>query len=69
MAIQANRTYVASIQNQQQVCDGLDSLGDSASKLWNVARWTVDRVWEATGEIPNEGTLKAYMKPDPAGRI
>jgi len=55
-------TYVASIQNQQQVCDGLDSLGDSASKLWNVARWTVDRVWEATGEIPNEGTLKAYMK-------
>jgi len=62
MVIQATRTYVASIQNQQQVCGGLDSLGDSASKLWNVARWTVDRVWEATGNIPDEGTLKAYMK-------
>ena len=62
MVIQATRTYVASIQNQQQVCDGLDSLGDSASKLWNVARWTVDRVWDASGEIPDEGTLKAYMK-------
>jgi len=40
----------------------LDSLGDSASKLWNVARWTADRIWDETGEIPDEGTLKAYMK-------
>ncbi|PHQ46825.1 transposase, partial [Halorubrum sp. C3] len=26
MAIQATRTYVGSIQNHRQVCDGLDSL-------------------------------------------
>ena len=62
MAIEVTRTYVGSIQNQRQVCDGLDSLGDSASKLWNVARWTADRIWDETGEIPDEGTLKAYMK-------
>jgi len=47
------RTYVCSIQNHRQVSDGLDSLGDSASKIWNVARWTADRIWDATGEIPN----------------
>ncbi len=40
----------------------LDALGDAASKLWNVARWTVDRVWDALGEIPDEATLKAYLK-------
>ena len=28
------RTYVGSIQNHRQVSDGLDSLGDSASKIW-----------------------------------
>jgi hypothetical protein len=33
MAIEATRTYVGSIQNHRQVCDGLDSLGDSASKI------------------------------------
>ena len=62
MAIKATRTYVGSIQNHQQVCDGLDSLGDSASKIWNVARWTADRIWDATGEIPNGSVLKSYMK-------
>jgi len=62
MAIQVTRSYVGSIQNRQQVCDGLDSLGDSASKLWNVARWTAGRVWDEIGKIPDEGTLKAYMK-------
>jgi putative transposase len=61
MAIEVTRTYVGSIQNQRQVSDGLDSLGDSASKIWNVARWMVDRIWDATGEIPDEGTLKAYL--------
>jgi len=40
MAIKATRTYVGSIQNHQQVCDGLDSLGDSASK--NLERRTMD---------------------------
>jgi len=39
MAIQATRTYVGSIQNQQQVYDGLDSLGDS---LQNLERRTMD---------------------------
>jgi len=38
MAIQATRTYVASIRNQQQVQSDLDSLGFAASKLWNIAR-------------------------------
>jgi len=69
MAIQVTRTYVGDIQNHQQVQSDLDSLGDAASKIWNVARWTADRVWEATDEIPDEGTLKAYMKPVTAGRI
>ena len=56
------RTYVGSIQNHRQVSDGLDSLGTSASKIWNVARWTADRIWDATGEVPDEGPLKSYMK-------
>ena len=44
MANQVTRTYVASICNHQQVCDDLDSLGFAASKLWNIARWTCDRI-------------------------
>ncbi len=32
------RTYTASIRNQPQVSDDLDSLGFTASKLWNVLR-------------------------------
>jgi putative transposase len=56
------RTYRASIRNQQQVRDGLDELGFAASKLWNVARWTVGRVWEACGQIPDDGVLKSYLK-------
>ena len=40
------RTYTASISNQQQVSDDLDSLGFAASKLWNVGRWTISRVWD-----------------------
>ena len=62
MAIEVTRTYVGSIQNQRQVSDDLDSLGDSASKIWNVARWTADRIWDATGKIPDGGVLKSYMK-------
>ena len=62
MAIEVTRTYVGSIQNHGQVYGGLDSLGDSASKIWNVARWTADRIWDATGKVPDEGTLKSYMK-------
>jgi len=44
------------------VRDNLDTLGDAAAKLWNVARWTANRVWDAIGEIPDVGPLKAYMK-------
>ncbi len=62
MAVEVTRTCVGSIENQQQVRDDLNLLGDSASKLWNVARWTADRIWNQTGEVPDEGTLKAYMK-------
>ncbi|TYL37209.1 transposase [Natronococcus pandeyae] len=40
----------------------LDSHGFAASKLWNVARWTCDRIWSETGEIPGEDALKAYLK-------
>ena len=56
------RTYTWSIQNPQQVRDGLDSLGRSASKIWNVARWTAGRIWDHTGNIPDGGSLKSYMK-------
>jgi putative transposase len=62
MANRATRTYVASIRNHQQVRDDLDSLGFAASKLWNVARWTCDRIWSETGAIPDDSTLKAYLK-------
>jgi len=62
MAIQVTRTYVASIQNQQQVQSDLDSLGFAASKLWNIARWTCDRIWSETGTIPEAGPLKSYLK-------
>ena len=34
----------------------------NASKLWNVARWTCDRIWSETGEIPEDDVLKAYLK-------
>jgi putative transposase len=56
------RTHKASIRNQTQVQDGLDTLGFAAAKLWNVARWTASRVWEACGQIPDDGVLKAYLK-------
>lgn len=61
MAIQVTRTYVGSIRNQQQVKGDLDSLGFAASKLWNIARWTCDRIWSETGTIPEDGPLKAYL--------
>jgi putative transposase len=56
------RTHRASIRNQRQVRDGLDTLGFAAAKLWNVARWTVGRVWDACGQIPDDGALKSYLK-------
>ena len=56
------RTYVGSITNHSQVCDELDSLGIAASKLWNVARWTAERIRAETGETPGAGPLKSYLK-------
>ncbi len=38
MAKRVVRTHIASIRNQRQVQDDLDSIGFAASKLWNVLR-------------------------------
>jgi putative transposase len=43
------------------MCD-LDSLARSGSKIWNVARWTAGRIWEETGDIPDEGPRKSDMR-------
>lgn len=56
------RTYRARICNYSQVRDDLDSLGFAASKLWNVGRWTAQRVWDACGQIPGANALMAYLK-------
>ena len=56
------RTHVASIRNQRQVCDDLDSLGFAASKLWNITRWTAERIWSETGHIPGHAELSSYLK-------
>ncbi|MGN8218770.1 RNA-guided endonuclease InsQ/TnpB family protein [Halococcus morrhuae DSM 1307] len=56
------RTYRARICNHSQVRDDLDSLGFAASKLWNVGRWTAQRVWDACGQIPSGFDLQAYLK-------
>jgi putative transposase len=57
------RTITASLTNDREgVVRELDSLGRSGSKIWNVARWTIGRIWDHTGEIPGEGLLKSYMK-------
>ncbi len=63
MAIQSvRRTYRASIRNHSQVADELDALGVAGSKLWNVGRWTVARVWEGCGKIPDAFDLQKYLK-------
>jgi putative transposase len=56
------RTYRARICNYSQVRNDLDSLGFAASKLWNVGRWTAQRVWDACGQIPDTNALMAYLK-------
>ena len=63
MNLTTTRTLTASLTNDREgvVCD-LDSLSRSGSKIWNVARWTISRIWDHTGEIPDEGPLKSYMK-------
>jgi len=65
MAIEVTRTYAGSIRNHRQVYGGLNSLGGSASKVWNVTRWTDDRIWDGTGDIPGGGVLKSYMNNRP----
>jgi putative transposase len=56
------RTFEATITNQQQVCYNLDQLGWAASKLWNVGRYYAQEQWDGTGEIPDDGELKAELK-------
>jgi putative transposase len=56
------RTYRARIRNYGQVRDDLDSLGFAAAKLWNVGRWTAQRVWDACGQIPGANALMSYLK-------
>ena len=57
----ATRTIKASVTNHSQVCDDLDSHGFAASKLWNVGRWTIQRVWDAIGHIPDGDELSSYL--------
>ncbi|WP_175452838.1 RNA-guided endonuclease InsQ/TnpB family protein [Halorientalis regularis] len=60
------RTITAALTNDREgVIQDLDSLTRSGSKIWNVARWTAGRIWDATGEIPEEGPLKSYMTNQP----
>lgn len=62
MNLVTTRTITASLTNDREgVVRDLDSLARSGSKIWNVARWTAGRIWDATGEIPEEGPLKSYM--------
>ena len=57
------RTITAALTNDREgVVGGLDSLARSGSNIWNVARWTISRIWDYTGEIPAEGPLKSYVK-------
>ena len=42
--------------------DDLDALGFAASKLWNVGRWTVSRVWDEIDYIPEHDELTSYLK-------
>ncbi|WP_397541133.1 RNA-guided endonuclease InsQ/TnpB family protein [Salinarchaeum sp. IM2453] len=63
MNLVTTRTITATLTNDREgVVRELDSLGRSGSKIWNVARWTISRIWDHTGEIPDEGPLKSYMK-------
>ncbi|WP_227379411.1 RNA-guided endonuclease InsQ/TnpB family protein [Haladaptatus halobius] len=56
------RTFEATLTNPKQVSDDLDQLGWAASKLWNVGRYYADERWDTTGEIPDDGELKAELK-------
>ncbi|XGI83508.1 RNA-guided endonuclease InsQ/TnpB family protein [Halorutilales archaeon Cl-col2-1] len=60
--METNLTITAEILNHSQVESDLDRHGWSASKLWNIARYYTREVWEKTGEIPEEDTLKTELK-------
>jgi putative transposase len=60
--LEVHRTHQATILNHSQVEDSLDRHGWSASKLWNVANYHSQQVWEETGEIPDHGDLKDELK-------
>ena len=60
--LETTRTYRVKIVNHSQVNDDLDDCGFSASKLWNVARYHTQHVWDETGEIPSEADLKRELK-------
>jgi hypothetical protein len=34
----------------------------AASKLWNAGRWTLSRVWDAIGHVPDVDELCSYLK-------
>ena len=55
------RTIKASVTNHSQVCDDLDLHGFAASKLWNIGRYTIQRVWDAIGHIPDGDELSSYL--------
>ncbi len=57
-----SRTFIASIRNHSQVGDDLNALGLSGSKLWNVGRWTIQRVWDEIDYIPEHDELTSYLK-------
>ena len=66
MNLVTTRTITAALTNDRRgVVEDLDSLARSGSKIWNVARWTAGRIWDAIGEIPEEGSLKSYMTNQP----
>ena len=59
---EVTRTHIASIRNYSQVSDDLDPPGFAAAKLWNVGHYTAGRVWDACGQTPDDGALKAHLK-------
>jgi len=63
MAIQVTRTYIGSIQNQRQVQRVWIRSVIPPRKIWNVARWTADRIWDKTGVIRCERSESVHEEP------
>ena len=60
--LEVHRTHRAKIRNHPQVAESLNRHGWSASKLWNVANYYSQQLWEEMGEIPDHGDLKDELK-------